>query len=161
MEFELELDACTDGIAVVRDGALLYERYGGEMDETSLHLSQSVGKSVVGLTAGIVGVDPAALVTDFVPEVRGSGYDGATVRHLLDMTAAIDFVEDYESFVALRRRLRVASADHRQPGHDPRVPGDDRPGRAGHTASAGTTPRRTRTCSGSSSSAPRARRWRR
>ena len=100
VELELELDACTDAIAVVRDGALLYERYGGEMDETSLHLSQSVGKSVVGLTAGIVGVDPGAPVTAFVPEIRGSGYDGATVRHLLDMTAAIDFVEDYQSFVA-------------------------------------------------------------
>jgi CubicO group peptidase (beta-lactamase class C family) len=100
LDLELELDACTDGIAVVRGGALLYERYGGEMDETSLHLSQSVGKSVVGLTAGIVGVDPAAPITDFVPEVEESGYAGATVRHLLDMTAAIDFVEDYQSFVA-------------------------------------------------------------
>lgn len=100
VEFELELDACTDGIAVVRDGALLFERYGGEMDETSLHLSQSVGKSVVGLTAGIVGVDPMASVADLVPEVEESGYAGATVRHLLDMTAAIDFVEDYEAFVA-------------------------------------------------------------
>jgi CubicO group peptidase (beta-lactamase class C family) len=100
VDLDLELDACCDGIAVARDGALLYERYGGEMGETSLHLSQSVAKSVLGLTTGIVGVDPAALVTDFVPEVAGSGYAGATVRHLLDMTAAIDFVEDYASFVA-------------------------------------------------------------
>ena len=34
-------------------------------------------------------------MTEHVPEVRGSGYDGATVRHLLDMTAVIDLVEDY------------------------------------------------------------------
>ena len=94
-----DLDPYCDGIAVARDGALLLERYGGEMDEASLHLSQSVGKSVLGLTAGSVGVDPAALVTHLVPEVRGSGYEGATVRHLLDMTAAIDFVEDYAHFV--------------------------------------------------------------
>src|SRR5690349_10541877 len=100
VDLELELDPCGDGIAVVRDGALLYERYGGEMHAASLHLSQSVGKSVLGLTAGVVGVDPAAPVTDFVPEVGESGYAGATVRHLLDMTAAIDFVEDYLSFVA-------------------------------------------------------------
>jgi CubicO group peptidase (beta-lactamase class C family) len=99
-ELEVELDPCTDGLAVVRDGVLVLERYGGEMHEGSLHLSQSVGKSVLGLTAGIVGVDPAARVTDLVPEVAGSGYDGATVRHLLDMTAAIDFVEDYAHFVA-------------------------------------------------------------
>ncbi len=88
-----------DGLAVVHRGRLVAERYGGEMTEVSLHLSQSVGKSVAGLTAGILAgrgqLDPSSRVTDHVPEVAGSGYDGATVRHLLDMTAAIDFVEDY------------------------------------------------------------------
>lgn len=88
-----------DGLAIVHRGRLVAERYGGEMSETSLHLSQSVGKSVAGLLAGILAgrgeLDPSSLVTDHVPEVAGSGYEGATVRHLLDMTAAIDFVEDY------------------------------------------------------------------
>jgi CubicO group peptidase (beta-lactamase class C family) len=88
-----------DGLAVVHRGRLVAEVYGGEMTESSLHLSQSVGKSVAGLVAGIlVGrgeLDPAARVTEHVPEIAGSGYAGATVRHLLDMTAAIDFVEDY------------------------------------------------------------------
>ncbi|HEX5782990.1 MAG TPA: serine hydrolase [Solirubrobacteraceae bacterium] len=91
-----------DGLAVVHRGRLVAEHYGGEMTETSLHLSQSVGKSVAGLVAGIlVGrgeLDPSSLVTDHVPEVAGSGYEGATVRHVLDMTAAIDFVEDYAVF---------------------------------------------------------------
>ena len=94
--------AFVDGLAVVHDGALLLERYGGEMGPESLHLSQSVGKSVLGLTSGVLAadgrIDPAAGVTDYVPEVRGSGYDGATLQHLLDMTAAIDFVEDYANF---------------------------------------------------------------
>ena len=88
-----------DGLAVVHHGRLVAERYGGEMTETSLHLSQSVGKSVAGLVAGILAgrgeLDVSSRVTDHVPEVAGSGYDGATVRHLLDMTAATDFVEDY------------------------------------------------------------------
>src|SRR5215207_5225810 len=80
----VELPADTDGLAVVRDGALVVERYGGEMTPESLHLSQSVGKSVLGLTVGILGLDPAALVTEFVPEIEASGYAGATIRHLLD-----------------------------------------------------------------------------
>ena len=42
------------------------------------------------------------------PRSPGSGYDGATVQHLLDMTAAIDFVEDYETFW----RYDVACAWH-------------------------------------------------
>jgi len=69
------------------------------MTEISLHLSQSVGKSVLGLLVGILAARGALptdeLVTERVPEVADSGYAGATVQHLLDMTAAIDFVEDY------------------------------------------------------------------
>ncbi len=91
--------AYVDGLAIVHRGRLVLERYGGEMTETSLHLSQSVGKSVLGLLVGILvtrGVlDPDEPVTGRVPEVAGSGYSGATVQHLLDMTAAVDFVEDY------------------------------------------------------------------
>lgn len=37
-------------------------------------------------------------MTDLVPEVGESGYRGASLRHLLDMTAATDFVEDYQDF---------------------------------------------------------------
>jgi hypothetical protein len=88
-----------DGVAVARGGALVLERYENGMDPRSRHLSQSVGKSVVGLLAGVLAgrgaLDPGAPVTEHVPEVAGSGYGGATVQHLLDMTAAIDFVEDY------------------------------------------------------------------
>jgi CubicO group peptidase (beta-lactamase class C family) len=91
--------AYVDGLAVVHRGRLVAERYGGEMTECSLHLSQSVGKSVLGLLVGILvarGVlDTGELVAERVPEVGDSGYAGATVQHLLDMTAAIDFVEDY------------------------------------------------------------------
>ena len=108
-----------DGIAVVHDGGLVLERYAGEMDATSLHLSQSVGKSVLGLLVGILAgqgrLDPASPVTEHVPEVRGSGYDGATVEHLLDMTAAVDFVEDYAAFT----RYDFACGWH------PPVPGAD------------------------------------
>ena len=91
--------AYVDGLAVVHRGRLVAERYGGEMAETSLHLSQSVGKSVLGLLVGILAargaLDTEEQVTERVPEVAASGYAGATVQHLLDMTAGIDFVEDY------------------------------------------------------------------
>ena len=101
-----------DGLAVLHEGALVLESYRNDMRADTLHLSQSVGKSVLGLLAGALhgrgALDPAALVTDLVPEVAGSGYDGALVQHLLDMTAAIDFVEDYATFW----RYDVACAWH-------------------------------------------------
>ena len=91
--------AYVDGLAVVHDSALVLERYPGAMGSETLHLSQSVGKSVLGLLVGILAqqgrLDPGELVTERVSEVADSGYADATVEHLLDMTAAIDFVEDY------------------------------------------------------------------
>ncbi len=97
-----------DGLAVLHHGALVLEAYRNEMRPDTLHLSQSVGKSVLGLLVGILRIDPSSLVTEHVPEVAGSGYAGATVQHLLDMTAAIDFVEDYATFW----RYDVACAWH-------------------------------------------------
>jgi len=91
--------AYVDGVTVLRNGALVLERYENGMEPQTLHLSQSVGKSVLGLLVGVLvqrgELDPAVEVTQLVPEVAASGYAGATIQHLLDMTAAIDFVEDY------------------------------------------------------------------
>lgn len=84
-----------DGVAVLHDGELVLERYANGMGEATLHLSQSVGKSVLGLLTGALGIEPETPVASLVPEVAGGGYAGATLRHLLDMTAATDFVEAY------------------------------------------------------------------
>jgi hypothetical protein len=94
--------AYVDGLAVLHDGALVLERYPGAMGPETLHLSQSVGKSVLGLVVGILAhqgrLDLREPVAERVPEVAESGYAGATAEHLLDMTVAIDFVEDYADF---------------------------------------------------------------
>jgi len=89
----------TDGMLVLHDGAVVLERYQNGMRPESLHLSMSVGKSMASLLAGIL-VDRGLIrldapVTDYLPEVAGSGYDGAAVQHLLDMAVALDYVEDY------------------------------------------------------------------
>src|SRR5262249_8568037 len=64
------------------------------------HLLMSVTKSVVGCVAGTLVqqglLDPGAPVTDYVGEVRGSGYDGASVRDLLDMRTGVAFRETYD-----------------------------------------------------------------
>ena len=87
-----------DGLAVLHRGELVLERYANGMEPATRHLSQSLAKSVVGLLVARLGLDPETPVTALVPEVGGSGYRGATLRHLLDMTAATDFVEDYTNF---------------------------------------------------------------
>jgi CubicO group peptidase (beta-lactamase class C family) len=94
------LDAtCTDGIVVLHKGAVVFERYANGMSERTPHILMSVSKSMLGLLAGILieqGVlDHDAPVTSIVPELERTAYAGATVRHLLDMRAGVQFDEDY------------------------------------------------------------------
>jgi len=92
-------DTFTDAVVVLHDGRIVLERYyGGTRPETP-HLLMSVSKSMVGCVCGILaaqgGLDPDAPVASYIPEVKGSGYDGATVRHLLDMRTGVAFRETY------------------------------------------------------------------
>ncbi len=94
------LDAThTDGLLVLRRGRLVTEWYGEGMTPQTQHLLFSVSKSIAGTLAGALVerglLDVDAPVVRYLPEVEGSVYAGCTVRHLLDMTVAIDFEEDY------------------------------------------------------------------
>ena len=63
------------------------------------HILMSVSKSLLGLLAGVVAsrgdLRPDRPVTDVIPEVAGTAYQGATIRHLLDMRAGMPLDEDY------------------------------------------------------------------
>jgi CubicO group peptidase (beta-lactamase class C family) len=89
----------TDGIVVLHRGRIVFERYANGMTAESPHILMSVSKSLLGLLMGVL-VDrgdlaPDDLVTDVVPEVEGTAYQGTTLRHLLDMRAGVAFEEDY------------------------------------------------------------------
>ena len=81
-------------------GAVADERYFNTMRPETPHMWQSVSKSLASCVAGHLveqGVLDLEKRTDaYVPELAGSGYDGARVRHLLDMLVGIDYSEDYE-----------------------------------------------------------------
>ena len=84
-----------DGMLVVHRGDVLFEHYGNGMPPHAPHILMSVSKSMLGLLLGALGLDPERLVTDILPELAATAYRGATLRHLLDMRAAIEFDEDY------------------------------------------------------------------
>lgn len=89
----------TDGFLVLHKGTVLCEQYFGHLRRPSLHLSQSVAKSVVGTVAGILiesgKIDPQAPLTDYVPELKSCGYADATLAHVLDMRSGVRFSEAY------------------------------------------------------------------
>lgn len=102
----------TDGWVVLHDGAVLAEAYPGGMTPATPHLLMSVSKSLVGCVTGALvaqGVlDVDAEVSSYVPALAKSGYNGATVRHLLDMRSGIKFSEAYLDADAEVRRLEEA-----------------------------------------------------
>jgi CubicO group peptidase (beta-lactamase class C family) len=89
----------TDALVIVHRGRLVFERYLNGMTPYTPHILMSVTKSMLGLLAGIlVGrgmLDADRPVTEILPELKSTGYAGATVRHLLDMRSGIAFDEDY------------------------------------------------------------------
>jgi CubicO group peptidase (beta-lactamase class C family) len=88
------------GVLVLHDGRIRLERYAQGHSATSRWTSFSVAKSVTSILVGaairdgaIAGLD--ANITDYVTGLRGTAYDGVTVRHLLTMTSGVAWNEDY------------------------------------------------------------------
>ena len=88
-----------DGILVLHGGTVVYERYFGDFGPKDHHLWASCTKSLVSMALGILveegRVDPDSSVSAILPELTESGFGRVTIRHLLDMTSALDYVEDY------------------------------------------------------------------
>jgi CubicO group peptidase (beta-lactamase class C family) len=103
----------TDGFLVLHRGHVVAERYFNEMEPATLHLSQSVAKSIVGTVAGILigrgELDPSAPLTLYVPEFEATAYRGASVQHVLDMTSGVVFDETYTALDSHMAKLDVAA----------------------------------------------------
>ena len=103
----------TDGFLVMHRGRIITETYCNGMQADTPHLSQSMAKSLVGVLTGILHdqglVDLQAPLVEYVPELSECGYRDATLRHALDMTSGVRFVEDYDRDDSDMRRIDIAS----------------------------------------------------
>lgn len=122
---EARLASYTDGMIVLRGGRIVSEWYHNSLDAQTPHLCFSVSKSVLGTLAGALVdremIDPDDAVTDYLPEVKGSAYEGATIRHLLDMTVGTSCSEEFNIPSPDLLRYRAAT------GWDPHQPGNPLP----------------------------------
>jgi CubicO group peptidase (beta-lactamase class C family) len=88
------------GLLVIKDGKIVYERYGLGNTENSRWISFSVAKSVVSMLIGaaiqdgyIASVDES--VTAYLPRLKDSSYDESTISNLLQMASGVQWNEDY------------------------------------------------------------------
>jgi CubicO group peptidase (beta-lactamase class C family) len=102
-------DTFTDAYLVLQDGALVTEWYGPLGAPDRPHALMSVSKSIVGCVAAVLidrgQLDPDSEITGYVPELAGSGYAGALVRHVYDMRSGVRFLEEYANPDSDIRRL--------------------------------------------------------
>jgi hypothetical protein len=89
----------TDAFVVLKGNTIVAEHYFNGMTVDRHHLLNSVSKSYVGMLAGIAAerglLDPVEPLTKYLPEFADSGWAGASVRDLLDMTAGTHYTEEY------------------------------------------------------------------
>jgi CubicO group peptidase (beta-lactamase class C family) len=88
------------GLLIIKDGGIVLERYGLGRAARDRWMSFSVGKSVTSTLIGAAIKDGKiksldALVTDYLPGLRGSAYEDVTIRNLLTMTSGVKWNEDY------------------------------------------------------------------
>jgi len=91
------------GLVVLKDGQLVHESYYLGTADTDLRISWSVAKSFLSALMGVVleEGDIASIddqVTKYAPSLKGSAYEGATIRNVLNMASGVHFDEDYLDF---------------------------------------------------------------
>ncbi|MER9243657.1 serine hydrolase [Mesorhizobium sp. M0633] len=90
----------TDGIVVLHRGRIVYERYFGALEARLPHALHSVTKSYAGtLAAALVHegiLDDAKALVQYLPELRGSAFEDATLRQVMNMQTGLDYGEVYE-----------------------------------------------------------------
>jgi CubicO group peptidase (beta-lactamase class C family) len=112
-------ETCSTSLVVVDRGSVVHEWYapdaGAATGAQTLFLGASMSKSALAhlvgraVRAGRLGVED--LVTAHVQELKGTGYDGTTVEHLLTMTSGVDWVEDHRDPDSRASRLLACFTD--------------------------------------------------
>jgi CubicO group peptidase (beta-lactamase class C family) len=96
-----------DGIIILKNDEILFERYYENLTEDKPHLMNSISKSVVGLLAGKLEqdglIDFEKPVSYYVPELSKSGWGSDSLRLVLDMKDGSDYSEDYPDFTTTFR----------------------------------------------------------
>ena len=90
----------TVAFLIIHNDSIQYEHYFHKYDAASIVPSFSMAKSIVSILTGIA-IDEGKIksveepVTNYVPELKGKGFDKEKIKNLLQMTSGIKFNESY------------------------------------------------------------------
>jgi len=99
----------TTALLVLKDDRIAFEKYYLGTGENDLRISWSMAKSFTATLFGIAVhdglIDIDAPVERYLPEMRGSGYEGVPVRDVLQMSSGVTWDEDYADFYSDINRM--------------------------------------------------------
>ncbi|MBP0481364.1 serine hydrolase domain-containing protein [Sagittula salina] len=91
------------GVVILKSGVRVHEAYRLGTGQADERISWSVAKSYLSGLFGILVAEGhvdslGAQVVEYVPELKGSAYDGVTILNVLQMSSGVEFDEDYLDF---------------------------------------------------------------
>ena len=91
----------TNALLVMKDGKIVSEIYRNNSNDRTRFMGWSMTKSVTSVLVGraleegrIKSLDDP--ITNYLPELKGGGYDGVSIRHILQMRSGVDYEERYD-----------------------------------------------------------------
>ena len=111
------------GVIAVKDGEIILERYAFGRGPDDKWISMSVAKSVTSTLIGAAVKDGLIHSVDdtvvrYIPELKGTAFDGVTIRHLMTMSSGVRWNEDY---VDLTSDIALAGGEEMVGGVPPLV----------------------------------------
>ena len=111
------------GLLVLKDGKIVLERYGLGRKAADRWTSFSVAKSVTSTLVGALIQDGKIRSIDdpivrYIPELKGSAYEGVSIRQMLMMSSGVRWNEDYTD---PKSDVAVAGDEVTERGVDPIV----------------------------------------
>jgi len=109
----------TAGLLILKDGEIALERYGMGSGPESRRTSYSTAKSITSTLIGAALHDRAIGSLDdrcdlYLPRLRGSAYEGVTVRNVMRMCSGVDWSEEDDGQSDVGRLSRALAS--RRPG---------------------------------------------
>jgi hypothetical protein len=91
----------TNALLIMKDGRIVSEIYRNNSHEDSRFIGWSMTKSITSVLVGcalaegyIDSLDTP--ISDYLPELAGGGYDGVSIRHVMQMRSGVDYPERYD-----------------------------------------------------------------
>ena len=103
----------TDAFLVMHKGKIKFEFYDKFTRFNTPHIIFSVSKSLTSLLTGILVEKKVININNYIshilPETKGTAYEDATVRNVLDMSIASGFIEDYTGQAKIFKKYRSST----------------------------------------------------